>query len=64
MVTETKQYQTATYSDSQAKPFTRVPGCHTRKDRDFMYEEACDAATAVYVGYEWSVEFVFLAIVT
>ena len=38
-------------------------GRPTRKDRYRMYEEACDAATAINVGYEWAGEFRLLAIV-
>ena len=35
-----------------------------KKNRDFMYEEACDSATSVNVRCDWVGEFGFLVIVT
>ena len=63
-VTLTKQSQAASYADVQAKNFTGVAGFPTRKDMYCMYEEACDAATAINMGYEWVGDFVLLDIVT
>ena len=40
-----KKSQAAAYAVFQAKLLMRVPGFPTRKDRDHMYEEACNTET-------------------
>ena len=61
-VTVAKQDQAAAYVAVPDKLFMRVPGRPTRKDWDIIYEEACDVATSVNVGYDWARDFELLEI--
>ena len=54
----------AVYVAVRDEPFKRVPEIPTKKDRDHLYEEVCNATTSVNGGYDWAGEFELLAITT